>query len=101
MVSEPTTVRSFVHEFTFPKTFSETALPIKAKFYMKHLKERGTNVDMSNQGHVTKMAAMSIYSKTRTNQSQSLCGASLGRGNQCIYRKFRSHDQNGRLACKW
>ena len=43
--------------------FSETAWPIKAKFYMKHLWERGTNVYINNPGHMTKMAAMPIYGK--------------------------------------
>ena len=43
--------------------FSETAWPIKAKFYMKHLWERGTNVFINNPGHMTKMAAMPIYGK--------------------------------------
>ena len=41
--------------------FSETAWPIKAKFYMKHLWEGGTNVFINNLGHMTKMAAMPIY----------------------------------------
>ena len=41
--------------------FSETAWPIKAKFYMKHLWEGGTNVYINNPGHMTKMAAMPIY----------------------------------------
>ena len=43
--------------------FSETAWPIKAKFYMKHLWEGGTNVYINNLGHMTKMAAMPIYGK--------------------------------------
>ena len=43
--------------------FSETAWPIKAKFYMKHLWEGGTNVYIRNPGHMTKMAAMPIYGK--------------------------------------
>ena len=43
--------------------FSETALPIKAKFYMKHLQEEGTNVFINNQGHMTKMDALPIYGK--------------------------------------
>ena len=42
---------------------SETAWPIKAKFYMKHLWEGGTNVCINNPGHMTKMAAMPIYGK--------------------------------------
>ena len=43
--------------------FPETAWPIKAKFYMKHLWEGGTNVYINNPGHMTKMAAMPIYGK--------------------------------------
>ena len=43
--------------------FSETAWPIKAKFYRKHLWEGGTNVYINNPGHMTKMAAMPIYGK--------------------------------------
>ena len=47
----------------FSKIFSETACPIKAKFYMKHLSEGGTNVFINNPGHMTKMAVMPIYGK--------------------------------------
>ena len=43
--------------------FSETTWPIKAKFYMKHLWEVGTNVYINNPGHMTKMATMPIYGK--------------------------------------
>ena len=32
------------------------------------------------------------------NQSQILCGASLGRGNKSLYKWSRSHDQDGRHA---
>ena len=32
------------------------------------------------------------------NQSQILCGASLGRGNESLYKWSRSHDQDGRHA---
>ena len=32
------------------------------------------------------------------NQSQILCGASLGRGNESLYNWSRSHDQDGRHA---
>ena len=48
--------------FTFSNVFSsETARPIKAKFYMEPLWEGGTNVYINNPGHMTKMAAMPIY----------------------------------------
>ena len=42
---------------------SETALPIKAKFYVEPLWEGGTKVYINGPGHMTKMAAMPIYSK--------------------------------------
>ena len=35
------------------------------------------------------------------NQSQILCGASLGRGNKSLYKWSRSHDQDGRHAHIW
>ena len=65
-VVRPSSVRpsSVVRRPPFSKIFSsETALPIKAKFYMKHLWEGGTNVYINNLGHMTKMAAMPIYGK--------------------------------------
>ena len=42
---------------------SETALPIKAKFYVEPPWEGGTKVYMNGPGHMTKMAAMPIYGK--------------------------------------
>ena len=42
---------------------SETALPIKAKFYVEPPWEGGTKVYINGPGHMTKMAAMPIYSK--------------------------------------
>ena len=64
-VVRPSSVRpSSVRRPPFSKIFfSETAWPIKAKFYMKHLWEGGTNVYINNSGHMTKMAAMPIYGK--------------------------------------
>ena len=64
-VVRPSSVRpSSVRRPPFSKIFSsETAWPIKAKFYMKHLWEGGTNVYINNPGHMTKMAAMPIYGK--------------------------------------
>ena len=35
------------------------------------------------------------------NQSQILCGASLGRGNESLYKWSRSHDQDGHHAHTW
>ena len=64
-VVRPSSVRHpSVRRPQFSKIFySETAWPIKAKFYMKHLWEGGTNVYIDNPGHMTKMAAMPIYGK--------------------------------------
>ena len=50
--------------FTFSNIFSsETAWPIKAKFYVEPPWEGGTKVCINGPGHMTKMAAMSIYGK--------------------------------------
>ena len=63
-VVRPSVRRPSVRRPPFSKIFSsETAWPIKAKFYMKHLWEGGTNVYINNPGHMTKMAAMPIYGK--------------------------------------
>ena len=43
--------------------FSETALPIKVKFYVEPPWEGGTKVYIKGPGHMTKMAAMPIYGK--------------------------------------
>ena len=54
---------SIVCPFTFSNVFSsETAWPIKAKFYVEPPWERGTKVYINGPGHMTKMAAMPIYS---------------------------------------
>ena len=42
---------------------SETAWPIKAKFYVEPPKEGGTKVYINGPGHMTKMAAMPMYGK--------------------------------------
>ena len=42
---------------------SETAWPIKAKFYVEPPLEGGTKVYINGPGHMTKMAAMPIYGK--------------------------------------
>ena len=42
---------------------SETAWPIKAKFYVEPPWEGGTKVCINGPGHMTKMAAMPIYDK--------------------------------------
>ena len=43
--------------------FSETALPIKAKFYVEPPWGGGTKVYIKGPGHMTKMAATPIYGK--------------------------------------
>ena len=49
--------------FTFSNIFSETAWPIKAKFYVDPPWEGGTKVCINGLGHMTKMATMPIYGK--------------------------------------
>ena len=50
--------------FTFSNIFSsETAWPIKAKFYDEPPWEGGTKVCINGPGHMTKMAATPIYGK--------------------------------------
>ena len=49
---------------TFSNIFSsETAWPIKAKFYVEPPWEGGTKVCINGPGHMTKMATMPIYGK--------------------------------------
>ena len=55
---------SVVRPFTISNIFSsETAWPIKAKFYVGPPWEGGTKVCINGPGHTTKMAAMPIYGK--------------------------------------
>ena len=51
----------------FSSLFSETAWPIKAKYYVEPPWEGGTRVYINCPGHMTKMATMSIYGKTFKN----------------------------------
>ena len=62
---DPASVRpSVVRPLTFSNIFSsETAWPIKAKFYVEPPWEGGTKVYINGPGHMTKMAAMPIYGK--------------------------------------
>ena len=48
---------------TISNIFSETAWPIKAKFYVKPPWEGRTKVYVNGPGHMTKMAALLIYDK--------------------------------------
>ena len=55
---------SGVRPFTFSNIFSsETAWPIKAKFYVEPPWEGVTKVCINGPGHMTKMAATPIYGK--------------------------------------
>ena len=55
---------SVVRPSTISNVFSsETAWPIKAKFYVEPPWEGGTKVYINGPGHMTKMAAMPIYGK--------------------------------------
>ena len=56
--------RPSVRPSTFSNIFSsETAWPIKAKFYVEPPWEGGTKVYINDPGHMTKMAAKPIYGK--------------------------------------
>ena len=48
----------------FSNVFSETAWPIKPKFYVEPPLEGGTKVYINGPVHMTKMSAMHIYGKT-------------------------------------
>ena len=69
-----------VGPFTFSNIFSsETAWPIKAKFYVEPSWEGGTEVCINGPGHMTKMAAMPIYGK---NLKKSCMYTTLGQGQE-------------------
>ena len=59
----PSVVRPSVRPPFSKIFFSETAWPIKAKFYVEPPWEGGTKVCINGLGHMTKMAAMPIYGK--------------------------------------
>ena len=61
-IRRPSSVRR--RPFTFSNIFSsETAWPIKAKFYVEPPWEGGTKIYINGPGHMTKMAATPIYGK--------------------------------------
>ena len=63
---------------TFSNIFSsETAWPIKAKFYVEPPWEGGTKVCINGPGHMTKMAAMPIYGKNPSKIFFSRTGGSI------------------------
>ena len=47
----------------FKRLPSETAWPMKAKFYVEPPSEGGTKVYINGPGHMTKIAGMPIYGK--------------------------------------
>ena len=57
----PTVVRSSVRPPFSKIFFSETAWPIKVKFYVEPPWEGGTKVCINGLGHMTKMATMPIW----------------------------------------
>ena len=66
---------SVVCPFTISNIFSsETAWPIKAKFYVEPPWEGGTKVCINGPGHITKMAAMPIYGKNLKKSSPEPAG---------------------------
>ena len=65
---DPSSVRRRRRRRRRPSTISnifssETAWPIKAKYYVEPPWEGGTKVYINGPGHMTKMAAMPIYGK--------------------------------------
>ena len=63
-IRRPSSSSSVCRLSTFSNVFSsETAWPIKAKFYVEPHWEGGTKVCINGPGHMTKMAAMPIYGK--------------------------------------
>ena len=61
-----------VRPFTFSNVFSsETAWPIKAKFYVEPPWEGGNKVYINGPGHMTKMATMPIYGKNLKKSSST------------------------------
>ena len=77
---DPASVRPSASSVRRPSTFSnifssETAWPIKAKFYVEPSWEGGTKVNINGPGHMTKMAAMPIYGKNlKKSSSPELAG---------------------------
>ena len=68
MLRRPSVVVRRRRPFTISNIISsETAWPIKAKFYVESPWERGTKVYINGPNHMTKMAAMPIYGKNLKN----------------------------------
>ena len=65
----PSVRRPSVRPFAFSNIPSETAWPIKAKFYVEPPWVGGTKVCSRHLGHMTKMAATPIYGKNPSKSS--------------------------------
>ena len=80
---DPASVRrpsssSVVRPSTFSNIFSsETAWPIKAKFYVEPPWEGGTKVYINGPDHMTKMAATPIYGKNPSKNFYSRTGGPI------------------------
>ena len=71
MLRRPSSSSVVVRPSTISNVFSsETAWPIKAKFYVEPPWVGGKNVYINGPGHVTKMATMPIYGKNLLLQNQ-------------------------------
>ena len=69
---DPASVRRRRRPSTFSNVFSsETAWPIKAKFYVEPPWEGEMKVCINGPSHMTKMAAMPIYGKNLKNILQN------------------------------
>ena len=66
MVVKPAPVRACVRPFTFSQIFfSETAWPIKAKFYVEHPWVGGTKVCVFYLDRIRTLVAMATYASHR------------------------------------
>ena len=66
MVVEPASVRAYVRPFTFSKIFfSETAWPIKSKFYVEHPWLGGTKGCVFYLDWIRTLVAMATYASHR------------------------------------
>ena len=79
--------------------FSETTGPIEAKFHVEPPWDGGMKVCSNGPGHVTKMAAMSIYGKNlkkKFSGTKRLMTLKLGMQHRVLeYYQVRSNDDPG------
>ena len=75
---------SSIRPFTFSNIFSsETAWPIKAKFYVEPPWEGGTKVCINGPGHMIMMAATPIYGKNLKKSSSPETAGQFPRNLVC------------------